>query len=352
MGTNKRFIGTSTQQSAFGTDLGSVFRINPNNFNSFPFSFILNKTLQLEETPVANPIIHSLSSSLLSNAFEVFHNNLVSIKIGNDCLAYVMIYPLHETIFSSRKLLKKSLAGTSAFALKFGTQIFKFSLDLFDFTAIEEFIIRSDCEVIYSEINTKNSILQIRASDIDFFGKTEKKETSSFSINSQETFCNIPIIEIFRITFGNIDIELLPSFESRDAQDVVLERGTSWKIISHTAIINSGFGFSSFNHSTGLFDTGNSQLGSQSFFPDIFIDKRMKLDIITDSSLPGLIDAELEAFTINFDCPDYFIGCNNLDFSSGSDLHNNINTNNYINLSEGIFPPKYEYLGIQNARVI
>jgi len=352
MGTNKRSIGTRTQLSAFGADLGSEIRSNSDNFNTFSFSLILDKTLQLIKTPVTNPIVHSSSSSHFSYSFEVFHNNLISIEIGNDCLTYVMIYPLHKTVFSSRQLLEKSFAGTSAFALKFGTQIFEFSFNLFDFTTVEKFIIRSDCKVVYSEINAKNSILEVRALSIDFFGKTKQKETSSFSIHSQKTFSDVPSIEILFITFWNNNIKLLPSFDCKYAQNIIFERSTPVKIIPHTAMINNWFRLCSFNHTAGLLDTNNSQLTWESSFTQGFINEWMKFYIITDSPFPSLIDTELQTLTINFDGSDYFIGCSNLDFGYGSNFHSFDKYSDFINLMEGSFPPNPEGMGIQTAQVI
>jgi len=84
MGTRKTTRQTRTKLTASMADLRSVVRLNPNNFDSFSFSFVLDKALQLEETPIANPIVHSLSSPLFSYTFEVFHYNLVSIEIGNN----------------------------------------------------------------------------------------------------------------------------------------------------------------------------------------------------------------------------------------------------------------------------
>src|SRR4030065_2050546 len=180
---NKISRGTRTECSTFGTDLGSVVRLNPDNFNSFSFSFVLDETLQLIETPITNPIVHSLSSSLFSDTFEVFHDYLVSVEFGNNVFTDVMINPSHPTSFLSRDFAKQSLTGFCAFGLENRTQMFEFSFDLLDFGRIIKLAIRSDCQVVYSEVNAKNLILQVRTFGSNLFRECEQKETSSLYIN-------------------------------------------------------------------------------------------------------------------------------------------------------------------------
>src|SRR3990167_7353166 len=197
MGTIKATRQARTQLTASMADLGSIIRLNFDNFNSQPFSFVLDKSLQLKKTPVANPIIKPFSSSLLPYSFQVFHNNFVSIEAGNNLLAYVVVYPSHEPLLSARDFPKQSSGTLSAFGLKFSTNKSESSFSLFDFVRVEKLAVGSDCKVVYSEVNAKNSVLQSRGS-INLFGKRKQEEASSFSVNPQDTFINIPI-EIFLV---------------------------------------------------------------------------------------------------------------------------------------------------------
>src|SRR3990167_3328334 len=165
MGTGKTTRQSGTKLTASMAHFGSICRFNPDKFNAFSFSFVLDKTLQLEETPITNPIVHSPASPLFPYSLEVFHHNPVSVKLGNNLLADVVVYPLHPTVFSPRELLEKPFAGTSAFALEFASQIFEFSFDLLDFSGIKKLAVGSDCQVIDSDINAKNSV-RTRAFDI------------------------------------------------------------------------------------------------------------------------------------------------------------------------------------------
>ena len=73
MGTSKRTIGTGTKPATLVAELARIGRINPVYFNPFSLSLIGNESLQLAETPIAEPVIHSPAPSLPSYAFKVFH---------------------------------------------------------------------------------------------------------------------------------------------------------------------------------------------------------------------------------------------------------------------------------------
>ena len=221
-------------------DLGSVVRLDSNNIDSFSFGFVLDEELHLVKAPIANPIVHSPSSVLLSYPFEVFHHNLVSIEAGNNLLAYVMVNPSHVTSFSSRQLLEKPLAGTSAFSLENRTQIPELPLDLLDFGRIVKPVVRSDSQIVYSEINAKNSSLRatVHLRGINLFRECKDKETSAFFIQSQKAFSNIPT-EIFFVASRNVKPELLPTIEQSKNENVSFEVSTSWEVISYRSSLDN-----------------------------------------------------------------------------------------------------------------
>ena len=143
MATGKATRGTRANLPASVADLGSVVRLNPNNFNPFSFSLVLDEFLQLIEAPVANPIIKPFSSPLLSYAFEIFHNDFVSIKAGNNLLTYAVVYPSHITSFPTTKLFQQSLSRPCAFSLKFSTNELKLPFNLLDLMRIEKLAVGS-----------------------------------------------------------------------------------------------------------------------------------------------------------------------------------------------------------------
>jgi hypothetical protein len=318
---NKISRGTRTKCSAFGTYLGSIVRLNSDNFNAFSFSFVLDKTLQLKETPIANPIVHSLSSSLFSDTFEVFHDYLVSVEFGNNVFTDVMINPSHPTSFLSRDFAKQSLTGFCAFGLKNRTQVFEFSFALLDFGRIIKLAVGSDCQVIYSEVNAENLILQVRRFGSNLFRECEQKETSAFCVNSQQAFIDFPVSEVIPIDRRDVKVEGFSFMYCPDSQDIAFEIGTSGEIISNRCSLDNWFGFSFLDKSTGLTYASDSKLRRQSL-SDVFVDKMMQLDVIPDFVLPCNINTELQGFGVCFDSSNYFSGCGNLDFSCCSDLHN------------------------------
>jgi hypothetical protein len=281
----------------------------------------LDKTLKLIEAPVANPIVHSLSSSLFSDTFEVFHDNLISIEIGNNVFADIMVIPSHEPLLFSTQLFEKPFGTSSAFSLKFTTQIFELSFDLFNFCRIIKLAVRCDSEVIYSEVDAKNSILDIRAIGSNLFRECEQEETSAFFINPEKTLSDIPT-EIFFVAIKNSKWDFNSAFDSSQRQDIILERSRTREIISHGTSVNDWFTFSFLDHSTSLFDTSDSELALQSITFESGINRRMEFDVIPYLIFPSSINAELQPFSIDFESINYLSSCLNLNFSCCSDVHN------------------------------
>ena len=327
---NKRITRTRTQTSTFRADFGSVIRIDSDNFNPFSFSFVLDETLQLKKAPVANPIIHLLSSSLFSDAFEVFHYNLVSIKVGNNVFTDVVINPSHVTSFSSAYLPEKTLGGQSAFALKFTTQELELPFDLLDFSRTIKAVVACDCKFVYSEVNTENKLRSVVYSS-DLFRECEQEESSASFIKTQETFSwTAPTDKIFFITIGDSDNSFLSAIQCFIDELIPFESCTSRKIISNTCSFDDWFGFGFFNISTSLANTRNCQLGwqfeSQS---KVFIDDVMQFDVIPYFMFPSNINAELQCFSISRKSINYLWCIRNFDFGCYNTSHN---TEEYIGI--------------------
>jgi hypothetical protein len=318
---NKTCRRTRTECSTFGTDLGSIVRLDLDNFNAFSFGFVLDETLQLEETPITNPIVHNLSSPLFSDTFEVFHKYLVSIEFGNNAFADVMINPSHPTSFLSRDFAEQSLTGFCAFGLKNGTQVFEFSFDLLDFGRIIKPAIRTDSKIVYSEVDAKNSTLDIRAIGSNLFRECEQEEASTFFINSEKALSDIPT-EIFFVTFRDSEWDFNSAFDCSKTKNIVFEGCRTREIISHRTSVDDWFGLGFLDHSTGLFDTSDSKLALQSITFERGIYKWMEFDVIPYLVVPCSINTKLQSFSIDFESFYYLISCSNLNFSCCPDVHN------------------------------
>jgi len=354
MDTNKRTTFTRTQLSTFGTDLGSIVRFDLNKFNSLSFSFVLDKTLQLKETPIANPIVHSPSEISSSNPFEVFHYNLVSIKLGNDCLADVMIYPSHKLSLFSSQLFEKSSGTSSAFALEFTSQEFEFPFNLFYLRGVEELFVRSDGKIMNPQVHTESSV-QTRT-DGAFLGECKQEEAFAFRINSQKAFINFPTKIIFE-TIRDNKINFNSSFDCGDAQNIILEREASGRIISDRAEINKRFSLGFLNHATSLFNTSNRKLSRKSESFQFLINKWMEFNIIPNLHFPSLINTELQSSFVDNNSINNFLSWFNSNFSCCSGSHNNYKDSNYINLTklnneEVFLLPTINGLGIRKTLFI
>ncbi len=353
MGTRKTTVGTRTKLTASVADLGSVIRLNPNNFNAFSFSFVLDKTLKLIEAPVAYPIVHSFSSPLFPDTFEVFHYNLVSVEDGNNVFTDVMINPSHEPLLFSTQLFEKPSGTLSAFGLKFTTQVSEPSFDLFDLCRIIKSAVRCDSKVVYSAVNTKNSILDIRAFGINCFGECEHEEASAFFIHSEKALSDIPT-EIFFVAVRDGEWNFNPTFDCSQRQDIVLEGSGTREVVSHGTSKDYWFRLSFLDHSTGLFDTSDSELALQSVTLECRIDKRMQFDVIPYLVCPSSVDAKLQSFSIDSESFNYLRSCRNLDFSCYPDVHNGCKEQPIFKNIGGKFAflPTLKGLGIQANTII
>ena len=344
MGANKKTFGTRTEFSTARAGLGSHKWVDFNSLDSSLQSFIFNKTLQLEETPTIQPKIHSLSSPHLSYSFEVFQNNSSSVAVINNLSAYVMIYPSLEPLLFSRQFFKQFSGTPSAFCLKFCSQPFEvkhFSLDLL---STEKFPVACYSNMVYADINTKNSVLEARVFCADVFSKSKKEEASSLPVNSQQTFFDIPT-EIFFIAVRDGEWNLDSALDCSQTQNIIFERSTAREIVSDGNSINNWFSFGFLDNSTSLFDTRTSQLTLQSTFFEMFVNKGMELEVIANLSLPSLIDTELQSFPINFDSFDYLRSCGNLDFCGCSCFHN-------LNIGSQVFKPYADICPVINKNEV
>lgn len=323
MGTTKTTFGTRTNLSAPMTDLRSVVRLDSFNTLSFSDSFVFNKSLQLKEAPITNPVINLFASVLLPDSFQVFHHNLVSIEFGNNIFTDVVVDPSHPTSFSSRELSKKLFTGMCAFGLEFTTQVSELAFDLLDFSRVIKPVVRTDSEVVYSEVNAQNKVLRtvVLLNGSNLFRECEQEKTSAFFIHPKQTFFDFPP-EIFSVTGRDIELELLSALEQSQNKNVAFEISTPWKIIHDTCSLYDGFRLSFLDHTTSLFDTSNCQLRwNFKLFPDFMVNGMMQFEVLSDFILPGIINTELQRFSVSFDSGNYLFGWIDSDFSSCNSSH-------------------------------
>jgi hypothetical protein len=313
----------------------------------------LDETLQLEETPIANPIIHSPSEISSSNPLEIFHYNLASIKIINNLFADFMINSSHKPLLSSRNLLEKFSGTSCAFALEFTSQEFEFPFNLFDFRGVEKLPVRSDSKIINPQVHTENSV-RTRTNGA-FLGECEQEETFTFG-NSQKAFINFPT-KIGFVTIWNNKGNFNPTFDCGDTQNIILETETSGSIISNGTELNNRFCLGFLNKPTSLFNTRDSQLRGQPYGSQILINKGMEFDIVSYSHFPSSINTDLHTFLVDSNSINNFLFWFNSNFSCCSGSHRNTNNPLYINLTklnnEAVFLlPTMNGLGIRKTRFI
>jgi hypothetical protein len=262
MGTFETTKRSGAQFATSMADLGSVSRFYFDSCNPELSCFVSDKTLELEKAPVAYPVVHTLTSSLLPYTFEVFHHDLVAYEVGNNALAYIVVNPSHKPLLPARYLHQKTFGRPCAFSLENRTQMLKPSLSLLDLRGMEELAVRSDSQIIYSEINAKNLTLRVQVSNINLFGEREAEEASLLLIDKELAFLHLPVSEVSSIALWNIDLDMQSLIaNASNTQSVVNVSCAAWEIVADGYSTNDWFGLSLFNDATCIPDAGNSQLG-------------------------------------------------------------------------------------------
>lgn len=296
---------------------GSVGRVHIDNSNPFSDSFVLNKALQLPESPLMHPFVVTCASP---DVAQIFHHNSASYRSTiNDSLTYVMILPRHELSPPARQSFELSLAGSCAFGLDFTDQPISISAELLELLA-EELAVTADGKLVYSDINAQNSV-RTRALSIDVFRECKKEKASPSFVHSQQALIGLSPIEVLQIASGNFEWHLDTTFDSSDAQNIVLERSRAREVISYRTSAYDWLGFTFLDHSTGLLDASDGKLCLQSKRTQSLVDKRLQFDIVFDALLPSLINAQLQSFGVDFESADYLWSGFDFDFSCCSGSH-------------------------------
>lgn len=320
MGTRRRTTKASSKRTAPMTDLATVSRVNTIDNHALPVGFVSDELLKLIEAPTIEPKIKFSAFVSFPDTFQVFHHNLVAIESSDNLFTYVMIDPSHEPFFPTTELLEKPSGTSSAFSLKFATQMPELAFSSFDFGRAEESVVGSDSNIIYADIDAKN-LMRIRELSINVFSKTEQEETPVLAVNPQKRFSHMPIIsEILPVTVRHNEWNFLPTFDCGQAENIILEGCTTREVISDTCSLYGGFGFGFLDHTTSLLDAGDCQLRRQSI-TQMSIDNVMELDVVANLLLGCSVDTELQSFGICSDSPDYLWRSIDFDFCSCSNSH-------------------------------
>ena len=307
----------------------SVSRIDIDYPNSLSQGLIFNKTLELSESPFVNPLVVSGSCS---DSSQVFHNNTISfIQTINDLSTDIVISPSHQPCPTSTHSLELSSGSLRAFSLELTHKFIMLDSFLFNIFSIEPPFTTHN-EIINSHVESENSMC-LRAPFLDM-RECEHKECSIKFINQQETLADFPIFKIDLEAFRNLNIKLLPSFDSRYTQDIIFKGSRARKVVTHRSSTNNRFSSGSLNHATSLFDTSDRKLRRQTHLPQISINKRMKFNIISNSHFPSSVYTMLQGFGIQTNSLFNLWNCFDFNLGSCSQTHDNYGNSNYLNISE------------------
>ena len=326
MGTNKISFGTGTELPAVGTYFGSQIRIDSNHTYPSSQSFVLNKVLQLEETPSIQPKVEPLAFFCFSYSFEVFHNNSPCVAVINNLFADNMIPVSLETSLSARNLFEKLLGGTSAFALEPCSQSLEFEAVSFNLLTAKKLPVACHGNMIYSDINTNLKSVRNLA-DVDISGKSDVDKHPAFFVEDDFSSLAVPI-QILPVVFWNCDWNFDSAFGCCELNFIEAESECPLVEVKRHNFFEDGFapliGFNAFkrlgSNTIGIY---NKLRGQVEFASCFMVAKMMKLVPVLDVSFEAFVGNVRNRFGVFFHhAKKSFVEIYS-DFDGSSRLHKN-----------------------------
>jgi hypothetical protein len=184
---------------------GGVRRKDRSKNNALPCSLILYEAPKLMERPVREQSIQFFSSSPLSYALQIFHNdNIPCIQFADYTLADFMIETPHEPFLPSRKIFEVLSGRLSAFPLEFTSQSLKFCN--MSFNSPEKPGFGRGGQIIYTQVDPNNfRVKSGLGNDLPGNNDVQKQILCNFAENSTPY---PPVFIGIKVVLGNIEINL------------------------------------------------------------------------------------------------------------------------------------------------
>jgi len=340
MATNKTTGITRTDLSAVRTGLGSHIRIDLLDEFSLHLCFVSDELLQLVETPTIEPSVQSFSLMFvpaIPNTFEVFQDN--SICISDNLFGDVVVNMTHKSFLSSTYLLEKAFGRLRAFALQSSPKIL--ILHNLGLMTTEHLAIRSDSEVVYSDINT-NNIIASNLVDANVFRESDVQEIPTLSVSYDVSSLVTPS-EIFAVIVSDMDWNINPSVIDCEPDIIRFESECSPVISQRDRFENNLVvtGFIRFKSSCdSIYAELRFQLKSLSH---IIIDKVVQVKLMLNLMLKSLVRSiltSIEKFGIQISESRIF---RNLDFNgySHTDRKEDVLFKYCAGMSSGLHTPQF-----------
>jgi hypothetical protein len=239
------------------------------------------------------------------------------------CFADAMIHVSDEPSLSPSQSLQMSFGRASACSLKASLQMLVSSFDFTKLFAIEKSIVRSDCGIINTPVNTNDFFN-------DFFLRNscfdDDVEEYSFLFGSDS--CRTGIFEVvFLEVWRDFDSVFLSSIDCAYANHFgIWENSESVVVKPYRRLLFLGwllFEFEPFEHITGLVSDSSNEAAVEFWvrFPDNVIGELVQSGFVKGLGFHPNINAFLTSLIAQANCSFQVIISN--DFGSYCDLHNN-----------------------------
>ena len=231
--TEKRGTLTITfvNMAANRTLLRSVSSIDGNNLLTKILGLIPDKLFQFVERPVVEfPIELSTSTFLNTDLRQVFKCEYREWSLNN-LLRDAVVNISHKPSFSTRQLPEFADAGTSAFGLEFGSEMGVITTCILHSPGIKKRVIRTDCNVDNTPINSKNSLFRDYLRGIGFKLAVQIKRIAALTKRQGRRF-DLPR-QVWPVVFRNTERGFNPAVRCGDSR---ISR--SQKHVDNTGIVS------------------------------------------------------------------------------------------------------------------
>jgi len=320
--TRERIEISRTDRATIGTGLRSQVWADIDNSLSLYFSFVLDEGLKLVETPAVQPSVQSFTLELIpsfTDAFQVLQED--DIGRINNVFTDIVVNPTHVTFLAARDFHKQSLSRLCAFTLEFLPQVLE--LDDFGFVTCENLAVRTDCEIVYSEVNT-NNLVATRNVRVNLSRECDMEEHLSFSIFNYFKSLVSPV-KILPIIFWNCDWDISSlTFIKCSEPDFIECESEQMPVEADRARFHNGLLFSRFKIFSSFGNSFNSKIGRQPL-SQFFIYKMMQLESVSYLGLKSFINCILNSVkkSVRHIKQLFTVLC--FQFYCGNELHNKAN---------------------------
>jgi len=161
------------------------------------FRFVRQKLPELIVSPVASHPVELLAFSSVSDVFKVFHSEEPE-RFFHDFFTEAMVVISHEPSLPTTERFEFTLSRTGAYGLEFTPHVSVTSFDAPDFRGFDDSVVRTNNEILNTQIYTKNFFVVILGNNSVF---NNNFNLAHLSVDTDSNTFNFPVLAHIRLFF-------------------------------------------------------------------------------------------------------------------------------------------------------